>query len=93
MQEEQLKNKLIKAFSQLDLDNQRNEFSNEMIVISSLLNTCLLEYGENINRVAWNYNPQSDSKMSEQDILITNYSDIIDIKNNLLLLLAYMKNK
>ena len=88
-----LKNKLLDSYKNLVLDDKRNEFSKEMIMVSTLINSCLSMYGVSSLKTAYDYKVEQDLKLSEEDLLIKNYEDILDIRNNLLLLLTHINNK
>lgn len=88
-----LKEKLIDSYNSLDLDNKRNEFSKEMVIISSLINSCLAAFGETNLKTAYDYKSEKDLSLTEDDLISKNYSDILEIKNNLLTLLTYINNK
>lgn len=88
-----LKEDLKKAFSNLNLDQKRNEFNSEIRVISAMINSLLVNYGEKQLFQPYNYKTGVDKDLSETDILIQNYMDILEIKNNLILLLSYLTKK
>lgn len=90
-QEIELKNNLLAAYKNLSLDNQRNEFNKEIVVLSSLVNKLLENYGETSLHKPHNYELIEDSNMSESEVLTNNYMDLLELKNNIILLLSYMQ--
>lgn len=85
------KRKLIDAYKLLSIDQMRNEYSNELIIIGSILNKYLEAFGEIDLEYPTDYKSKVEAGLTEEDMLIRNYTDILEIKNNLLLLLAYFK--
>ncbi|MBR3198429.1 MAG: hypothetical protein IKG27_00260 [Bacilli bacterium] len=91
MNEKELKDKLVNAYKALSLDDQRNEFNKEIISIHVLINQMLSLYGERELREPYNYQSGEDSSLTESEVLVQNFSNIVDLKNNLLLLLNYLE--
>lgn len=92
-EKETLKENLTVAFSNLSLDQKRNEFNSEIRVINAMINSLLVGYGEKELYQPYNYRSKIDAKLSEDDILIKNYMDLLEIKNQLILLLSYLTKK
>ena len=88
-----LKNNLKTAFSNLSLDQKRNEFNSELRVINEIINSILISYGEEELIQLYNYKSGIDSKLSEDDVLIQNYMDVLETKNKLILMLSYLTKK
>ena len=91
MEQDILKNNLIEAYKNLSLDDQRNEFNKEIIVLSSLVYQLLMKHGESSFPTPYNYNISESQKLSESEVLVQNFANIVDLKQSLLLLLNYIE--
>ncbi len=74
------------AFSNLSIDEKRNQISNELIVISEIIK--LKEKTLNIPSYLSVKNYESDSDMSESETLDFLYEDIYNIQKELITLLS-----
>lgn len=91
MSEQELKNNLINAYKDLSTDAKRNELNLELIKIGNIINTYLKKYDNEEYEELINYVEKSDAILDEDQVLVQNYTNIIQIKNNLMLLLKYME--
>ena len=82
-----MKENMIELYKQLNLDNQRNEFSSLLLKTDKLLDE-LLSKKEILNdSEVKNYDSSSGVAMSEKDVLAFFYEDLWNIKNKVLALL------
>lgn len=89
--EEQVTNDLKNAFKKLDLNSQRNEYSVEMIKLAALINTWLAKYTDRQFKMPYNYDLKKDESLTESELITINYMDLLEIKNNLILLLSFIE--
>jgi len=88
------KGKLLDSFNLLSLDEQRNEFNGELSSLCILVNKLLDEYDTDKRDNPIIYRKNIDYQKSEKEVLLDNYSNLLDLKNNIILLLSYMdKNR
>lgn len=76
--------KLKEAYDNLDLDDKRNKFSNELLVMEGLLKNIQNRCGLVSNFEIKNY--ESGSNMTEDEFLSFIYEDIFEIQKQLILL-------
>lgn len=83
-----MEEKMMDLYRKLSLENQRNEFSSLLMKMDSLLNVLIEKKNlQDINKVK-NYDVNSDSNLSEQEVLAFFYEDIWILKNKILMLLT-----
>lgn len=82
-----MKYELLKLYSQLSKDDQRNEFSSLLIKIDNLLNELLTKNGLPNMKNIKNYDIKNGNMISDSEILEFFYEDLWDIKNKILALL------
>lgn len=80
---------LIEKYENLSLDEKRNEYNKEMTAIASIIIACLKQFKDDDYEMPFNYKQTKDLNMTEEDMLVKHYEDILEIKENLLLLLSY----
>ena len=84
-----MEEELLKEYKKLSLDNKRNIYNKEIVLIGSLIINLLNNYDREKREFPYNYNPLNDNKKTEDEFLLLNYKELLRIKNNLLLLLSY----
>lgn len=87
------KEELEKAYQKLSLDEKRNEFNNELMSISYIIKAYLKEFDDEDYSLAKNYISKEEINLSEEDLLVRNYMDLLEIKNRLILLLKFISVK
>ena len=88
------KGKLLEAFKNLSLDEQRNEFNSELSSLCVLINKLLEEYDDESLDNPIIYRKNIDYQKDEKEVLLDNYSNLVYLKSNIILLLNYMdKNR
>ncbi len=83
--------KLKEAYNNLDLDDKRNKFSNELLVMEGLLKNIQNRCGLVSNFEIKNY--ESGSNMTEDEFLSFIYEDIFEIQKQLILLTDKINNR
>lgn len=83
--------KLKEAYDNLDLDDKRNKFSNELLVMEGLLKNIQNRCGLVSNFEIKNY--ESGSNMTEDEFLSFIYEDIFEIQKQLILLTDKINNR
>lgn len=83
--------KLKEAYDNLDLDDKRNKFSNELLVMEGLLKNIQNRCGLVSNFEIKNY--ESGSNMTEDEFLSFIYEDIFEIQKQLILLKDKINNR
>ena len=78
-----------KAFSNLSIDEKRNQISNELIIISELIK--LKEKSLNLPSVLLVKNYITNSNMSESEMLDFLYEDIYNIQKELITIFSIDK--
>lgn len=91
MEEKQIKQELIDAFSKLSANDKRDELNLEINKIIMLINSKLVNSDGDNYDVPFNYNSILDKDMTEDEFLSKQYGDIIDLKYNLILLIKYLE--
>ena len=86
-----MENKLIEAFEQLTLDEQRNQVSAELMFIGNLITSYINQFDEYDYPIPYNYDPAVDHDKSEKEVLTIIYRDLIRTRDNLTLLLTYIE--
>ena len=87
------KERVLEAFRLLSIDEERKEFNKELTSLMALVDK-LLESYDSVDTKPVVYRSNIDYQKDERDILVDNYSNILDLKNDLILLLSYMdKNR
>lgn len=82
-----MNNDLLNSFDTLDINTKRNQISNELMVIHSLVTKYELDNGiESLTKVH-NYDINNDKNMREGEMLTFLYEDIYNIENELIRLL------
>lgn len=84
------------AYDKLDLNNKRNEFSNELLAIGELLKSIELILGlnsEDIDVDIKNYDLKKDKKLNENEILSFFYEDIYAIRKEVTTILYLISNR
>lgn len=78
---------LKEAFDKLDINDKRNQLSNELILIFELIKK--FENAKGINPITQvkNYNPPSDNNLNEGEILTFFYEDVYNIQQEIISLL------
>ena len=76
--------KLKEAYNNLDLDDKRNKFSDELLVTGELLKNIQNKCGLISNFKIKNY--ESGSNMTEEDFLSFIYDDLFEIQKQLILI-------
>lgn len=87
-----IKINLIKAYKDLPLDSKRNEYSKEMLILTVLVNSLLSNYTNEQLHTPYNYRKGIDENITEDELLTSNYIDLLELKNNILLLFKFMDN-
>ena len=88
------KGKLLEAFKKLSIDEQRYEFNSELSSLCILVNKLLNEYDNERLDNPIIYRKNIDYQKDENEVITDNYSNLLDLKNNIILLLSYMdKNR
>lgn len=82
-----MKDNMMELYRQLNLDNQRNEFSALLIKVDKLLDEILSNKKIPKNSEVKNYDVNKGVSMSEKDILAFFYEDLWNIKNKILSLM------
>lgn len=83
---------MIDLYKQLNIDNQRNEFSSLLMKMDNLLNVLMSKKNlQDLNNVK-NYDVNIGSNLSEGDMLAFFYEDIWNLKNKILMLVAAESN-
>lgn len=84
---EEMKN----AYMQLDINNKRNQLSDELLIIFELIKR--YENAKGINPVTQvkNYNTVNDKNLNEDEILTFFYEDVYNIQQELITLLNVVK--
>lgn len=83
--------KLKEVYDNLDLDDKRNKFSNELLVMEGLLKNIQNRCGLVSNFEIKNY--ESGSNMTEDEFLSFIYEDIFEIQKQLILLTDKINNR
>ena len=78
---------LLNSFDTLDINAKRNQISNELLVIHSLVTKYEIDIGIEPIAKIHNYDINNDKNMSEGEMLTFLYEDIYNIENELILLL------
>jgi hypothetical protein len=86
-----MENKLLEAFEQLSLDEQRNQVSAELMFIGNLITSYINQFDEYDYPIPYNYDAAKDHGKSEKEILAIMYRDLIRARDNLTLLLTYIE--
>ncbi|MBR4693573.1 MAG: hypothetical protein IKP07_02065 [Bacilli bacterium] len=87
------KERVLEAFRLLSIDEERKEFNKELTSLMTLVDK-LLESYDGVDTKPVVYRSNIDYQKDERDVLVDNYSNILDLKNDLILLLSYMdKNR
>ncbi len=87
------KERVLEAFRLLSIDEERKEFNKELTSLMTLVDK-LLESYDSVDTKPVVYRSNIDYQKDERDVLVDNYSNILDLKNDLILLLSYMdKNR
>jgi hypothetical protein len=87
------KERVLEAFKLLSIDEERKEFNKELTSLMTLVDK-LLESYDSVDTKPVVYRSNIDYQKDERDVLVDNYSNILDLKNDLILLLSYMdKNR
>ena len=84
------------AYDKLDLNNKRNEFSNELLAIGELLKSIEVILGlnsEDIDVDIKNYDLKKDKKLNENEILSFFYEDIYAIRKEVTTILYLISNR
>lgn len=76
--------RLVKAFSELDVNNKRDKISRELMVIGDLLEKLELTLGVQNETDIYNYNPLNNSDQKEGEFLTSIYQDIFNIEREVL---------
>lgn len=82
-----------KAFSNLSINEKRNQISNELMIIAELVK--LEEHGLNLPSVlaVKDYDSDNNSKLTESEMLDFLYEDIYNIQKELITLLSVLNGK
>ena len=87
------KERVLEAFRLLSIDEERKEFNKELTSLMTLVDK-LLESYDSVDTKPVVYRSNIDYQKDERDVLVDNYSNVLDLKNDLILLLSYMdKNR
>ena len=86
-----MEDKLVEAFKQLSLDDQRNQVSAELMFIGNLITSYINQFDEYDYPIPYNYDKETDHSKSESEILAIIYRDLIRQRDNLTLLLTYIE--
>lgn len=84
------------AYDKLDLNNKRNEFSNELLTIGELLKSIEVILGLNLEDIdvdIKNYDLKKDKKLNENEILSFFYEDIYAIRKEVTTILYLISNR
>ncbi len=79
-----MNNELQQAYQNLSLNDKRNALSNEIIIISELINNINQKLNIPHQVQVRNYDVNQDINLSENDLLTYTYEDIYNIKRELL---------
>ena len=76
------------AFSKLSINEKRKQISNELLIIEALIKN--IEKNYNIQSIlnVKNYNPNQDSELTEDEMLLFIYEDIYNIQRELITVLS-----
>ena len=76
--------RLVKAFSELDVNNKRDKISRELMVIGDHLKQLESTLGIANETDIYNYNPLNDNNQKEGEFLTSIYQDIFNIEREVL---------
>lgn len=85
------KERVLEAFKLLSIDEERSEFNKELTSLITLIDKLLESYDDSIDTKPIMYRSNIDYQKDERDVLVDNYSNILDLKNDLILLLSYIE--
>ena len=86
---EEMKN----AYRKLDINNKRNQLSNELLIIFELIKRYENDKGISPITQVKNYDIAKDSNLNEDEILTFFYEDIYNIQQELITLLNVVERK
>ena len=75
------------AFRRLDINDKRNQLSNELLIMYELIKKFEIERGVNPITQVKNYNSINDRKLSEDEMLEFLYEDVYNLQQELITLL------
>ena len=83
----------LKAFSNLSINEKRNQISNELMIIAELVK--LEEHGLHLPSILTvkDYDSNNNSKLTESEMLDFLYEDIYNIQKELITLLSVLNGK
>lgn len=87
-----MENEIINKFDVLDINNKRNQISNELIIIHELIRKYEKNNGITPITKVKNYDTNRDKKLRESEILTFFYEDIYNIQQELITLLLSIGN-
>ena len=77
-----------KAFSDLSINQKRNQISSELLFMSELIKNLGLSCGYNSNISVFNYDSMKDKGMKETELLDHIYESIYLLKNEIIKIMA-----
>jgi len=84
---------MMKLYSELEINDKRNEFSSLLEKINQIISELLRDEKIENNLSVKNYNQENDLKLSEDEMFTFLYEDLWNIKNRLLTLLILKSSK
>ena len=85
---ESLKEDVLKKYAALSLDDKRNEFNEEIIIINKMVS--MIATGNGNVDFTQNYHKVVDLPETEDEFLSANYAGLMEIKNNLMTIIENM---
>lgn len=82
-----ISDKTLEAFDKLNINDKRNQISNELLIICELIKKFENVKGINPMINVKNYDGNSDNRLSEDEMLTFFYEDIYNIEQELITLL------
>ena len=83
---------LIENYSNLDLDQKRNQINIELEIIGELIKKVETAYNIPISLNVKNYDTAKDKKLTEDEMLTFFYEDVFNIERELITLLTYISS-
>ena len=85
-------NDLMAKYSDLDLDQKRNQINIELEIIGELIKKVEAVYNIPVSLNVKNYDIAKEKKMSEDEMLSFFYEDVFNIERELITLLTYISS-
>ena len=85
-------NELMAKYSDLDLEQKRNQINIELEIIGELIKKVEAVYNIPVSLNVKNYDIAKEKKMSEDEMLAFFYEDVFNIERELITLLTYISS-